>query len=454
MAILLTAGIAVLDFVVVPASSIGFLYLFPILIVAGSLDRWTLLAFALICDVLREQFSPNSWSGGADARFITALIAYFGAGLFVSELVRHRRTAMDRGRELAREVARRQAAEQQLRGVVDGSPAAILTINPQGKILMANEAAYELLKCEPQTLAGHLIDDYIPMLATFRQPSSLRRLARTMIECTAQRFGGETFLAHVWVSSAGPPLSTGLSAVVFDASEQLRSSEEVGLHTLALSARVILGTFWHETRNFCTAMRVLTNNLKRNPDVGDVEEVEGLDSLVSGLERLASAELHPEADETGLDLASLRAVLDQFRIVIEPWFQDSQVEVTWQTVTSLPLVRADHHALLQVFLNLARNARREIEQVEQKRLAVRAVLENSSVIVRFHNSGPPVPDPSTLFQPFQQSAAGSGIGLHVSRAIVRSFGGDLRYEAVPEGCCFAVVLESVHRSEIYGEKNA
>ena len=39
-----------------------------------------------------------------------------------------------------------------------------------------------------------------------------------------------------------------------------------------------------------------------------------------------------------------------------------------------------------------------------------------------------------------QGADGTGLGLYVSRAIVRSCRGELRYEARTAGCCFAVVL--------------
>ena len=35
------------------------------------------------------------------------------------------------------------------------------------------------------------------------------------------------------------------------------------------------------------------------------------------------------------------------------------------------------------------------------------------------------------------------MGLYVSRVIVRSYGGDLRYEPQAAGSCFAVELEAV-----------
>ena len=47
-----------------------------------------------------------------------------------------------------------------------------------------------------------------------------------------------------------------------------------------------------------------------------------------------------------------------------------------------------------------------------------------------------------LFRPFQRGAESTGLGLYMSRAIMRSFGGELLYEPRERGCCFAIVLHA------------
>lgn len=116
------------------------------------------------------------------------------------------------------------------------------------------------------------------------------------------------------------------------------------------------------------------------------------------------------------------------------------MRVDWRIAQNLPLVWADSYGLLQVFLNLARNSQRAMETSTRKELTIAASAEEDSVIVRFEDTGAGVPSPEQLFRPFQPGADGTGLGLYVSRAIVRSFRGELRYEARPAGCCFAVVL--------------
>jgi two-component system sensor kinase FixL len=443
-------AIACADFLIVPSISLGLLYVFPFLIAAGHLSRIEIALFALLCTFLREQLAALPWSEGVAPRSITAFLAYLGIGLLMREMEQHRRTALLQADQLANEVKQREAVEQQLRGLIEGTPAAILTLDPGGKVLLANAAAHELLGSKQQSLPGQLIDPYLPDIARLRQLTRVRHFVRTMVEGAGYRENGEAFLAHIWVSSYAAQSSTGLIAVIFDASEELRTQEELRFRSLTASASIIMGGFWHETRNLCSAMRVLVCALMQRPDVADTEEVEGLKSLVDSLETLAYAELHPRSERI-FDSASLRATLDQLRIVIEGSFREQQIVLDWRLPKDLPIVRADRHALMQVFLNLTRNAARALEGSERKELTVAVNVENGRVRVRFHNSSPPIANPEMLFKPLRAAAPERGLGLYVAREIVRSFGGDLLHEPVKSGCCFAVLLEPSELSYIFRE---
>src|SRR5262249_48986381 len=78
-----------------------------------------------------------------------------------------------------------------------------------------------------------------------------------------------------------------------------------------------------------------------------------------------------------------------------------------------------------------------------REMEMRVSSEGRRVAVRFRDSGPGVREPESLFQPFQRGAAGTGMGLYVSRVLMRSYGGDLSYEPQPAGSCFVVELEAV-----------
>jgi C4-dicarboxylate-specific signal transduction histidine kinase len=139
-------------------------------------------------------------------------------------------------------------------------------------------------------------------------------------------------------------------------------------------------------------------------------------------------------------VVELSTVLDEARIVIEQGVREAGGSVTWNVAPGLPLVQADHHGLLQVFLNLARNSQRAIADAVCKELAVDAATERDLVVIRFRDSGGGVANPELLFQPFQSGENSVGLGLYISRAILRAHGGDLRYESQGQGSCFAVEL--------------
>jgi C4-dicarboxylate-specific signal transduction histidine kinase len=161
--------------------------------------------------------------------------------------------------------------------------------------------------------------------------------------------------------------------------------------------------------------------------------------MLSAME-LRSSEKGPQAVE-------LFSVLDEFRIVIEPTYRESGMDIIWSRKGDLPLIAGDHYGLLQVFLNLARNSQAAMEGTERKRLKVTACVEKNSVIVRFEDTGIGIAHPEKLFHPFQPGAASTGLGLYVSRAILKSFGAEIVYEPVSQGCCFAVVLQPLPLTE-------
>src|SRR5205807_7853407 len=127
-------------------------------------------------------------------------------------------------------------------------------------------------------------------------------------------------------------------------------------------------------------------------------------------------------------------------IIVEPTFRDQGIDVHWDIEPGLAPVWADRQSLMQVFLNLTKNSERAMLDETHRELTVTAHAEKQAVIVRFSDTGCGVPNPDRLFRPFQVGAQATGLGLYLSRALMRSFRGDLRYEREPYGSCFIVEL--------------
>jgi len=425
-----------------PTMSIGFLYLIPILISAAALNAPQIVALALLCGFLREAFDPLQWSAGAGGRILTATAGFAMTGFFVTGLNQRRRLLQTHLKELESEARRRKDAESHLRTLIETSPLAILTLDHTGHVLLANESAARLLDLDVGNLSGIDIAPHLPILPRMMQSGGNMR---TNVECQARRRTGEVFLASVWLSTYRTSSGQGLAAVIWDASENLRDRETAGVDSMLATSRILIGAMSHEVRNLASAAASAygilgsADGLARNP------QYEALGSLIHALESIASSGLRL-ASHREPQVADLRTVLDEARIVIEPALRESGFEVGWKFNGDLPLVQADQHSLLQVFVNLARNIQEHASDSPRREVSIVAGVENDLAVVRFRDSGPGVANSDDLFKPFQPGSSSSGLGLYVSRAIVRSHGGNLRYEPAANGACFAVELWPVEES--------
>src|SRR5579871_4010286 len=434
----LVAMIACADWIVVEVS-LGFLYIIPILLVSATMRGWQIVVFAAGCGFLREQFAPIHSTPGAFPRIVIGTAGFTLAGYFVSELNQKRQQVTQHLHERERQIQLRLNAEHQLRVLVETSPLAILTLDHEGRVLLANESAHHLLRLREQTLQGRPIQNFLPILMRFLNVQHSTSNLRTTVESTGQREDHETFLAHIWLSTFVTDSGPYLAAFIWDASENLRDREGTGLDSMMATSRILIGAVSHEIRNLAAAAASAHRELGALAPLDREESYQTLGVIVDGLEKLARSGLIL-AQRGNKAVSDLGMVLDETRVVIDATLRDINGTTQWNIARNLPLVEADHHTLLQVFLNLSRNSQHVLKSAAERTLSVEAGVENGMVLVRFRDTGPGVANPEALFKPFQPGASSSGLGLYISRAVLRSYGGDLRYEPTSKGSCFVVQL--------------
>lgn len=431
---LLIAAIAILDWRIDLNISFGFLYLFPILLVANVLSRWQIVALAVLCTTLSDLLDPFRFTFGvALPQDILVFTSLAGTGLFAYELTRSRRRVQV-------EAAARREAEQQLEFLIESSPAAILTTSTDCTVIRANSAAHRLFGLNPGELRGKNIRRYVPALARVPFTGGAHQAFRTEMQCRGERENGDIFLANVFFSTYGTASGPRLAALIVDASEDLREREEAGLEQLMSGSRILVGAVSHEVRNVCGAIAVIYENLLRRGGLDGNQDFEALGALVETLSRIASLELKQTSGEQTAEAADLAEILDDLRIVLEPYCKDSEIDLHWKIAPALPLVWTDRHRLLQVLLNLTKNSERAMRNAETKTVHIDVTAGPSAVSIRFTDSGPGIDSPAKLFQPFQKGAESTGLGLYLSRALLRSFRGELRYDAAAPGCSFVIDL--------------
>jgi len=438
----LIALIAVVDWRVVEDVPLGFLYLLPMLILGRVLKPWQTAIAAALCTCLSEEFDWYAWNmrTGLPRDFLY-FMAFFSIGVFFGEMNRNRQIILQQLYEIEQQRDARRDAEEQLTVLIESSPAAIITADADGTVLMANEAAHRMLGVKAPLLLGRSIHRYFSSLANVsgRETS---RLYRTVMQSRGEREDGEGFLAEICFSTYQTASGSRLAAMILDSSEEFRTREESSLHQMLAGSRIAVGAVSHEIRNVCGAIAVVHRNLSRDPRLAHDKDFEALGNLVVALERIAAVDLRPYPDQA-MEV-DLLAVLDDLRIVIAPSLQDKGIRCTWNLDPELPLVWADGTNLMQVFLNLTTNSIRTLaEKASDRSLTIWAKNGGQRVSVEIVDNGGGVARPADLFHPFQTGAQNTGLGLYLARAFARSFGGDLRYIPLPGSACFVVELAPV-----------
>jgi two-component system sensor kinase FixL len=436
--VLLVAAIAITD-ARIPEVSLGGLYMIPMLLAALLTSSRGIIALALVCAVLRCTFDNQHFVFQYAVHFASALLAYLISGLFMSALIRNREMTLQHLKQLKSEQKLRAEAEERLRTLVESSPAAIFTLNETGNVVAANHAADALFGMEAaETMEGKSIAAYMPALAEAVRLGNSGEPFRTAAQAQGRKKSGEPFFSDLWFSTYPTASGAQLAAIVVDSSEEVRNREEQNLHQLSTSSRLVMSAVLHEVRNLCSAISVVYSNFRERDVPCRIEEIQGLESLVKGLGWVASLELHgrEEAPEEIL----LRSVLDDLRIIIEPRWQDIDGSLIWAVGEPNARVSANGYGLLQVFMNLAQNSHRAVQGGKVRQLEVCVTCKGTRVFVTFTDSGCGVANPQCLFQPFQKDADVTGLGLFVSRTLVRSYGGELRYEPIEGGAQFVVEL--------------
>jgi two-component system sensor kinase FixL len=444
--ILLAVLIAVADWRIDAEVPLGFLYLLPMLLVSRVLNRWQIFLAAALFTGLTESFNSLKWTPAVGIpRDILTFAAFCGLGLFVYGVVRNRRASNKYMRQIESEITARQDAEEQLKVLIESSPAAIFTSNSEGHFLLANEAAHKLFAVATGELSGTSIHRHFPSLLNLPLPHHEGRTFRTVMQCHGRRQNGDVFLADIWFSTYQTSVGARMAAMVVDISDNLRTHEESSLHQLLAGSRILVAAVSHEIRNVCAAIAVVHQNLRRNPSLEKNKDFEAFGTLIQSLGKIAAMDLQKSADRaTSVDLYSF---LEELRIVIEPSLAENGITLNTSIGEGLPEVTADRPSLMQVFLNLIKNSERAMSLQVQKHLHILVEMDKQRVVVRLLDSGCGVRNPIDLFKPFQQQAEATGLGLYLSRAFMRSFQGDLRYQPTTSGACFVVELSVWEKGE-------
>ncbi|NQV03732.1 MAG: HAMP domain-containing histidine kinase, partial [Bacteroidia bacterium] len=197
----------------------------------------------------------------------------------------------------------------------------------------------------------------------------------------------------------------------------------------------------------------VTENKPVRPETIDEEVIEnaiqGLDTIeergngllnfVNSYRRLTRI---PKPDFSTIDV---KEWLDQIRLLLSEPFDRLTIEVNCSIDPKVKEIHGDEKLLTQVLINILNNAIEALEERQESRMIgiFVALSKQNRPVIRITNNGPVIPPDvaDKIFIPFYTTKEqGSGIGLSLSRQILRLHHGSIHLESGEKETGFVITL--------------
>lgn len=354
---------------------------------------------------------------------------------------------------LRRSEAARERSETRYRTLYERAPIAYLTVDSDGRITRANDAAVALLSRSKEDLLGSTCLDLYA-----EHPNGRQLAMATLSDATSGKPIRDVQLLlrsdigdELWVSlSADPVLDASgntveIRAALVDISqlrraERLQADAKEQLENLVAAKDRFIASVSHEIRTPLTGVLGFTETLRsdwqgysdeqRRQFIGYIaEQSRDMSFLVEDLLVAARAELHELSVVCKpVDLGALVSSVIDLCSHCHPRFWD-RVDVDVDGSTAIAM--GDAPRIRQILRNLLTNALRY--GGERIRFAVAADHETAVIEVRDSGAGLPDDFVESMFEPYAVANRSAGVtdsvglGLAVAHSLARLMDGELRY---------------------------
>ena len=342
--------------------------------------------------------------------------------------------------------------------VLNALPKALLLIDESHRIIFVNLAAEQFFQASANSLVGLGLDQLMPgdstvlsLIQQVRQGG--HSLSEHGLTIETRRVGAR----RVSIDLAPLPESDGDLLLSLEETSIAQKLDHQLVHrNAARSVTAMAAMLAHEVKNPLSGIRGAAQLL----DVGANEEDRELTRLIRDeADRIVSLVDRMEmfSDERPIErtAVNIHEVLDHVRRLAASGFA-SHVRFSERYDPSLPSVLGNRDLLIQVVLNLVKNAAEsapsnnaEIELSTSYHQGLRLTLPGSGsrvelpLVVGVRDNGPGVPEDlrSNLFDPFVSTKSGGrGLGLALVAKIVGDHGGVVELENYPNGALFRLML--------------
>ncbi|MEW6677930.1 MAG: PAS domain S-box protein [Pseudomonadota bacterium] len=351
--------------------------------------------------------------------------------------------------------------------IVDNALLAVITMDAEGRVVEFNPAAEALFGHPRQTALGRdMADLIIPERNRAAHRAGLARYLSTRhslmlgkrLELGAMTASGEEIPVELSVSANRVGEAHYFTAFVMDLRDKKRAEEELARQRDALrqseklsAMGALLAGVAHELNNplaILMGRAALLEAKSSDPAIrSDALKIHAAAERCGRIVQtfLGMARQRPSARRPASFNELAAGALD----LLSYSLRSSGIQVRTRLMADPPRLDMAADQIGQAVLNLLVNAQQALaDQPEPRIIEVETGVDHGRAMLRIADNGPGIaPDlRERIFDPFfttKAEGSGTGVGLSVSRAVMREQGGDLELESDAPACAFCLWLPLV-----------